>query len=129
MKLRQQQQGMSVPGMIVIALMVGFFVMCGIRMLPIYFEFLSVKDIVESIVEDYDPDNGSVAGIKRRLSAQFNTNQIYELQPRDVEVFRKDGKTHIDATYEVRIEIFGRFDAVMKFDDLVYIAGEPLPED
>jgi hypothetical protein len=44
-----------------------------------------------------------------------------------VEVFRKDGKTFIDASYEVRIPVMGRIDAVLKFDDLMYVAGNPTP--
>ena len=43
MNTRQRQSGMSIPGILVIMIMVGFFVMCAIRMAPPYFEYLSVK--------------------------------------------------------------------------------------
>ncbi len=125
MKTRQQQRGMSLPGMIAVAIMVGFFVMCAIRMLPLYFEYLSVREIVEKVAAEYDPDTNSIADIRRRLDNLFNTNQIYSLKPRAVEVFRKDGKTYIDASYEARVPVFWRIDAVLKFDDLEYVAGEP----
>ena len=38
-------------------------------------------------------------------------------------MFRKDGKTYIDARYEARIPVMGRIDAVMNFDDLEMQAG------
>ncbi len=128
MKLRQRQSGMSIPGMLLIAIMVGFFVMCAIRMAPPYFEYLSVKEIVQKVALDYDPATESTGQIRRKLTNLFNTNQIYELDPRDVEVYRKDGKTYIDANYEVRIPVMGRIDAVLKFDDLLYIAGTPVAQ-
>lgn len=128
MKLRQRQSGMSIPGMLLIAIMVGFFVMCAIRMAPPYFEYLSVKEIVQKVALDYDPATESTGQIRRKLANLFNTNQIYELNPKDVEVYRKDGKTYIDANYEVRIPVMGRIDAVLKFDDLLYIAGTPVAQ-
>lgn len=127
MKSRSRQTGMSIPGMLAIAIMVGFFVMCIIRMAPPYFEYLSVRDIIEQVVMEHDPETQSIGQIRRRIDNLFNTNQIYELHHKDVEVFRKDGKTFIDASYEVRIPVMGRIDAVLKFDDLMYVAGNPTP--
>jgi len=127
MKTRQRQAGMSIPGMLVIAIMVGFFVMCIIRMTPPYLEYLSVKNIIEQIVVEKDPGTETIGGIRRRIGNMFNTNQIYELQPKEVEVFRKDGKTYIDASYEVRLPVMGRIDAVLSFDDLMYVYGNPVP--
>jgi hypothetical protein len=127
MKGRQQQAGMSMLGMLVILIMVGFFVMCGVRMAPAYIEYLSVKDIVNRIVMDPETDGKSIASIRRRLDSIFNTNQIYELDAKSVKIYRKEGKLYIDAGYEVRVPVAGRIDAVMKFDDLLYVVGESEP--
>ena len=99
MNTRHRQRGMSIPGMLVIAIMVGFFIMCAIRMSPPYFEYLSVKNIIEQVVMEYEPQTTSIGQIRRKLDNMFNTNQIYELEPKDIEVYRKDGKTYIDARY------------------------------
>jgi hypothetical protein len=69
----------------------------------------------------------STARIRRAIETRFNTNQIYELDPREVEIYRRKGKTYVDATYEVRLPIFGRIDAVLKFDDLIFELGVPDP--
>jgi hypothetical protein len=127
MNTRQRQTGMSIPGMLAVAIMVGFFVMCIIRMAPPYTEYLSVKSIIEQVTMEFDPQSQSIGDIRRRIDFMFNTNQIYELKHKDVEVFRKDGKTFIDARYEVRVPVMGRIDAVLKFDDLLYVTGNPTP--
>ncbi len=114
---------MSIPGMLVIAIMVGFFVMCGIRMTPVYLEYLTVKRIMEDVASEFKPEEDQIRDIRRKISNMLNTNQVYGLEPKEVEVFRKDGKTIIDASYEARIPIMGRIDAVMNFDDLIYVAG------
>ena len=127
MNTRQRQSGMSIPGILVIMIMVGFFVMNAIRMAPPYFEYLSVKDIIRRIATDFEADKASVRDIRRKIENVFNTNQIYELDPKDVEIYRNKGKMCIDANYEVRLPVMGPIDAVLVFDDLVYVLGSPDP--
>lgn len=118
-----KQRGMSIPGMLAVAAMVGFFAMCIIRMAPHYFEYLSIREIVESVAADYKREENTIADIRRRIDTMFNTNQIYDLKPKDVEVFHKDGRTWIDARYEARVPLMGNISAVMSFDDLEIEAG------
>lgn len=118
MKTRMYQRGMSLPAIMLVVAMVGFFVMVGIRMLPRYLEYLSIREIVETVAREYNPDEEDLADIRRRLDTMFNTNQINDLQPKDVEIFHKEGRTYIDAGYEVRVPIMGIVEAVMNFDDL-----------
>ena len=124
MKTLSSQRGMSIPGMLIVAAMVGFFVMCAIRMVPRYLEYLSIRQIVSTIASEYNPEEDSIPDIRRKIETIFNTNQIYDLKPKDVEVFTKDGRTFIDARYESRVPIMGNIDAVMHFDDLEVETGK-----
>lgn len=128
MNMRHSQSGMSVLGMLVIGIMVGFFVMCAVRMVPPYMEYLTVKQIVGKVASEKAAEDVTIPDIRRRIANLFNTNQIYALQPRDVKVYRKDGKTYVDASYEVRTPVAGKVEAIMNFDDLKFIVGDPAPE-
>jgi len=123
-----RQAGNSVLGVLSILIMVGFFVMCIIRMAPPYFESLTVKSIIESVVDDPDSPNFSTSQLRRRIETEFNTNRILELEGKDGEVYRRRGETYIDASYEVRWPIFWRIDAVLKFDDRHYALGNLEPQ-
>jgi hypothetical protein len=114
---------MSIPGLLIIAVMVGFFVMCAIRMGPHYFEYLSVREIVATAAREYNPEEDTIADIRRRLDTMFNTNQIKDLQVKDIDISHKDGRTFIDARYEARVPIAGSISAIMSFDDLEVEAG------
>ena len=118
-----QQRGMSIPSMLVVAAMLGFFIMCAIRLGPRYLEYLSIREIVTTIAREYNPEEQNLSDIRRRVDTMFNTNQIYDLKPKDVEIFHKEGKTYIDANYEARVPIMGIVDAVMTFDDLEIQTG------
>ena len=127
MTTHRRQSGMSILGILGILLMLGFFAMCIIRMAPPYFEYLTVNDIIFKIVTDPETVGKSSSDIRRKIANVFNSNQIYELDPRAVKVFDYKGKRYIDANYEVRLPILWRIDAVLKFDDLLYQVGEPKP--
>ena len=125
MRARRGQSGISILGMLCILVMLGFFAMWIIRNLSPYLEYLSVKDIIARIAMDPATSEDSVSDIRRKISNIFNTNQIYLLDPKDVEVFNRGGHTYIDASYEVRLPVMWRIDSVLKFDDLLYEVGKP----
>lgn len=128
MKLQGFQRGMSLPGLLVIAVMVGFFVMAAIRIAPSYIEYLTVKEVVERVASEFKVEEDTIADARRKLATILNTNQVYDIDYKDIEVYREDGKTWIDARYEARVPMVWRIDAVVKFDDLLYEAGRPVPE-
>jgi hypothetical protein len=127
MNTRQHQSGMSILSILVILLMVGFFILCAIRIIPPYTEYLTVRGIVAKMAMETDPVTESPSDIRRKFANLFNTNQIYKLDYKEVEIYSKGGKTYIDANYEVRLPIIWRIDAVLKLDDLFYEVGNPRP--
>jgi type II secretory pathway pseudopilin PulG len=128
MQTLNSQRGMSLLGMLIIAMMVGFFIMAGIRIAPSYIEYLTVKEVVERAASEHSLEEDTIADVRRKLSTLLNTNQVYDIDFKDIEVFREDGKTWIDARYEVRVPMLWRIDAVVKYDDLLYEAGRPVEE-
>lgn len=127
MATHRHQSGMSILGILAILVMLGFFAMNIIRMTPGYIEYLSVKDVISRIAMDPDSANASNSEIRRKIATIFNTNQIYLLDPDDIEIFSKGGKTYIDANYEVRLPVMWKIDSVLRFDDLLYAVGSPDP--
>jgi hypothetical protein len=124
----RRQQGLGVLGLLIIAVMVGFFVMSGIRIAPGYLEYLTVRDTVIRVAEEFDREEDTIADIRRALAGYFNTNQIKGLDYRDVRIERREGYIFIDASYEQRIPLVWRIDAVVKYDDLVFEAGVPVDD-
>mgnify|MGYP003112149799 CR=1 FL=1 len=124
MRTLKNQRGMGLLGMLAIAVMVGFFVMSGIKIMPGYMEYLSIYDTVARVAEEYDDDEDTISDIRRKLADYFNTNQIRRIHYRDVDITRRDGEVFINANFEDRIPLVWRIDAVVRYDDLEFMAGE-----
>ena len=127
MKTRHRQSGMSILGMLFIAIMVGFFIMLGLRLAPSYFEYMTIKEAVTKTATEYDADKKTIRQLRTRITNLFITNQVYGINPDDIKIYRKEGKTFIDGNYEARIHVVGRIDAIMNFDDLLLQVGPPAP--
>lgn len=119
-----RQRGMSIMGFLLIAMMVGFFVMMGIRIAPGYIEYLTVRDIVKRVASEFDRDVDRIADMRRSFADYLNTNQVKSISYKEIVIERREGRIIIDASYEERIPIAWRIDAVIKYDDLEFIAGE-----
>ena len=88
---------------------------------------MSVEASTTFTVMDPETITVSPGTTRRKLANVFNTNQIYELDYRDVKIYNKAGKRYIDARYEVRLPVLWRLDMVLKFDDLHYQVGDQRP--
>ena len=90
------------------------------RITPSYLEYLTVKDIVERTVEEFDPETQSALEIRTRIRKLLQTSQVDVIDASDIEIYRERRKIVIDANYEVRFPLFWIVDGVMNFDDLIF---------
>ncbi len=124
MRTPQRQRGMGLLGMLIVAIMAGFYIMAFVKMVPHYFEYTTIKRIITTVADEHEPGTTTVGQVRRRIDRLFNTNQIYAIKVGDVDIYREKGITYIDASYEARVPLAWRLDAVLKFDDLLFVAGE-----
>lgn len=124
MRTAYKQRGMGMLGFITIGVMVGFFVMSAIQIAPGYVEYLTIRDICIRVAEEFDPEQDTISDIRRNLAGYLNTNQIKDIDYRDIIIERREGKIIIDSSYEERIPLVWRIDAVVKYADLQFVAGE-----
>ncbi len=120
---KTRQQGVTAGGWLLIISLVGFFVMLGFRLFPIYSNHFKIKGIVESLTEEdglYDMRRDRLlAIINKRLDINFATG--FKVEHLVIEL-KKSGKKEIHIRYEDRRPILGNMDVVAKFDDFVIVS-------
>ncbi len=112
----RRQEGVSILGVLVLLALLSFFLTVSIRLLPPWMEGRSVKSAILSVAEASTPEN-SLRDVTKRIQSTFNTNRIEAIAPRDVKVYRDEGKIIIEANYETRTPLFRNVDAVLMFND------------
>ena len=114
------QGGITFWTLLVYLLVFGGVLILSLRIAPSYLEYLTVKDIVERAVDDFDPQTQSSTEIRTRIRKLLHTSQVDVIDANDIEFYRERRKIVIDANYEVRFPLFWIVDGVMNFEDLIF---------
>ncbi len=116
--IHSRQRGFSFWGIALNVLIFGAFLVVVLRVVPLYMEYLTVKDVITRAGNEFDPSKQGLGDIRTHIRKLLNTSQIYVITADDMEIFRDKGMVVIDATYEVRFPLVWIIDGVMAFDDL-----------
>ena len=115
----RQQQGLTLITWLLILMMVGFFVMLGLRLGPIYLQNYTVKNIMTDLQEEPLVSRKTVGEIRQMLLRRFDINGIRSLGRENIKIVRAGGKTKVEVAYEVRQHIAGNVDVLVTFNDAI----------
>lgn len=108
-------------GVLIILALISFFLSVSIRLLPTWMEGRSVRTALQGVVEASNASE-PVGTVTKRIASTFNTNRIEAMDPREVKVYRDEGKIIIEANYEKRTPLFqGKVDAILMFTDNKFV--------
>lgn len=119
----RRQRGMSFWGVGFNLLVLVLLLTILTRAVPIYIEYLTVRDIVHRAADEFDSRSQTPQDLKTRIRKLMQTSQVYGPASENVKVYRENGQYYIDANYEVRFPLVWIMDGVMVFDDLLIQVG------
>lgn len=119
MQTLNKQRGMTFLSWLVVLAVLGFIVMVGIKITPVYLEHYSVKESLESLKHEPLISRKPVGDIRKMLFRRLEINNITTLSKDEVSIKRSGGVTTINVSYEERRPIFGNLSLVMTFNDSV----------
>lgn len=119
MQSRNKQQGLTFISWLLVLIMVGVFILVGIKIAPVYLEHFTVKKSLESLKDEPLINRKSVREIRKMLMRRMDMNNIYDLSKDEVTIKRSGGVTTITIAYEERRSIMGNLSLVMTFEDSV----------
>jgi len=113
----QRQRGMSTLSLLVVIALVGLGITCGLKMIPAYIDYWSLKGIFEAVEADPATQQANPKLIESMLQKRLDINSIRSFSQKDsVSIRQEDGQLIIEFYYEVREELFANVDVVMKFE-------------
>ena len=116
----RRQAGFTFWSIVFYVLVLGSAMVLALRIAPSYLEYMTVRDIMERAVDDWNPRDQGTMVVKTRIRKLLQTSQIYVITAEDVKVYRDKNDVVVDANYETRFPLFWIVDGVMVFDDLVF---------
>jgi hypothetical protein len=113
--MKRTQSGITLVGFILVLAVAGLFVFVGMKLVPMYSEFYSVKAALKGLADEQGIANQDPAKIQdlffRRLYISYSEN----VKPEHVKIKRIDNGWQMDVDYEVRKPMIYNLDVVGKF--------------
>jgi hypothetical protein len=119
--LKKRQAGMTTLGLIILVCFVGLFAFAGIRLTPVYLNYMKVVGVVDGVREEFDGAGANTAAIRTSILRRFDIESISEIGARDIKVTKVDGGHEVAATYSHKAPFIANVSFVVDFDKRVLV--------
>lgn len=115
--MRRMQSGLSMSGFLMTLCLVIFFLYCGMKIVPMYIEFYSVKSALKGIASQSDQATASKDQIRVFFDRRLNMSYAeYVRSQKDALKFERNNNGRMMVVdYERREPLFLNLDVVGKF--------------
>jgi hypothetical protein len=125
MSNRKHARGITLIGFLFMLLIVGFFAYLGMRLVPMYVEYMGVVKSMEQVRAEPGSRNWSPEQVRRSLQFKFDTQYIESgaIPPESIQVIRQGGNSTLRIRYERRVPFIHNLELLGSFDKSVSLSG------
>lgn len=112
-KLRQQQLGVSIMGLIIVLVIVVFMALLAFKLIPGVLEYRAMKGAIVAIARERQ--NSSVAEIRRAFESRQAIDDFTSVKPSELEVTKQGNQVVIAFAYRKEIPLFANVGLYIDF--------------
>jgi hypothetical protein len=116
-----RQRGATFIGMVTIIAILGLALYAGIRLTPIYFEYLEVVRALEQTAKEHG-EGASPAALRTSLDRRWTIEDIKSIQPKEIEIKKMGDGYTMRAWYRAEAPFIGNVSLVVDFDKTVTVS-------
>ena len=118
---RSRQQGMTTLGFLILVVFVGLFAFAGIRLAPVYLNYVKVAGVLDGVYDEFDSQNPSRAAIRTSITRRFEVESVSNITHREVKVTAESGGFLLEAQYDHTTPFIGNLYFTVRFDKQVLV--------
>jgi hypothetical protein len=117
MKSAHSQKGMSILSWLMVLAVVAFLASAAFKVLPHYFDYMSLEKMITSVETDKAADVRSVGDFYSHISKGMQVNSIRDLNMQDaIKIKVENNEFRVHLKYEKREPLIENIDLVVRFD-------------
>src|SRR5450631_152197 len=89
--MRRRQGGMTFIGVLCLLGLVGVIAYAGLRLVPLYLNYMKVARSMEATAAEFKSDNADPGAIRHALDKHWQIEDISGVEAKEVEVVKDDG--------------------------------------
>ena len=119
--MRNRQRGATFVGLVVILTILGAALYAGMRLVPVYLEYMKVARALEQVRDEHAANESTSRLIRNSLERRWDVEDIESIGWKEVEIRKTDGGFEVEASYAVERPFVANVYLLTKFDKLVTI--------
>ena len=113
--MKRTQGGMTMLGFLITLSVVILFIFCGMKIVPMYIEFYSVKKALASIASEQSASATSKEAIRGLFARHLKIDYVKIIKPDMLKIEATDSGFNLSVDYERRESLIANLDVVGKF--------------
>lgn len=113
---KRRQAGMTTLGMAILVAFIGLIAFAGMRLTPIYLNYMKVAGVVSGVQKEFDGANANRNAIRSSISRRFDIESVGEIVAKDVTVSKVAGGYEVAATYSHKSPFIANVSFLVDFD-------------
>jgi hypothetical protein len=113
----RQQRGLTFTGFLLVAILVVFGAIMGMRVIPAYVENREIQHILDTLAHDPDLQDATPDDIRNSWDKRAMVNNITVVSAKDLNVAKlPNGALSLNVKYNVKIGLGGNASLLLEFD-------------
>ncbi len=117
----RREEGMTTLGLVILVAFVGLFVFAGLRLTPVYLNYMKVLGVLNGVHEEFDGSNPSRSAIRSSISRRFDVESVSEITAREIIVTSVDKGYEVRANYTHNAPFIANVSFSVEFDKVVLV--------
>jgi hypothetical protein len=119
--MRNHQQGMTFIGLLCIIALAGVVVYAGIRLAPLYLNYMKVARAMEAVATEVKGDNPDPGEIRGLLDRHFTIDDPTGVDVKDIEITKEDGGVQMHVAYDDAVPYVANVSLSVHFEKTVKV--------
>jgi Domain of unknown function (DUF4845) len=119
--MRQPQLGMTFVGILCILALVGVVVYAGIRLIPVYLNYMKIARTLEVTASEFKGENPDVGGLRRSLEHHWIIEDPSSVEVKDIEITKSDSGVMMHVAYDDAVPYIANVSLSVHFDKTVKV--------
>jgi hypothetical protein len=120
-RTQSRQAGITTVGFLILAVFIGLFAFAGMRLSPVYLNYMKVAGVLDGVFKEFDSQNPSRASIQKSIRRRFDVESVSIITARDIKIVNESGGFRIEAVYDHMAPFIGNVSFSVHFDKKVLV--------
>jgi cell division protein FtsL len=122
---RGRQRGMTVIGMLLVMIVVAFVALIGMKVVPMYVQYYSIKSTIESIRKEPQVAQMTPMDIQNAIQKRFDIGYVDNISARDLKIRNERSGRVLDLIYQDERSMFYGLSVVLKVNESIPLNPNP----